>query len=398
MTGTANRTVELLDQLIGFDTTSHLSNLNLISFIEEYLARHGVATRRIESDDREKSNLLATIGPDIPGGVVLSGHTDVVPVTGQDWSSNPFTLDTRLVDGDARHYGRGSADMKGFIATVLAQVPKLVAADLKTPIHIALSYDEEVGCLGVGSMIEKLGTTIPMPAIAIVGEPTSMQIVTGHKGIRGFETVFTGVAAHSSAPHLGVNSIVYAATFITFLQSLATEQEQDSNPESGFTPPWTTFNVGLIQGGEALNIIAERCAVSWEFRPLPETDFVALEARVRAYIDDEIRPALKAINPATDVEIHPLAAVPPMHPDPDSAAERLARHLTGANTTHTVAYVAEASQFQKHGIPTVLCGPGDIAQAHQPDEWIAQSELDACEDFLDRLQAWAASGDAIPNG
>ena len=398
MTASPNRTVELLAQLIGFDTTSHLSNLNLISFIEEYLARHGVATRRIESDDREKSNLLATIGPDIPGGVVLSGHTDVVPVTGQDWSSDPFTLDTRLVKGDERHYGRGSADMKGFIATVLAQVPKLVEADLKTPIHIALSYDEEIGCLGVGSMIAKLGPTIPMPAIAIVGEPTSMKIVTGHKGIRGFETVFTGVAAHSSAPHLGVNAIVHAATFITFLQSLATEQKQASNPKSGFTPPWTTFNVGLIQGGEALNIIAERCAVSWEFRPLPETNSDALEARVRAYINDELRPALKAINPSSDVEICPLAVVPPMHPNPNSPAERLARHLTGANTTHTVAYVAEASQFQEHGIPPVLCGPGDIAQAHQPDEWIAQSELDACAVFLSRLQAWATSGDSIPNG
>jgi acetylornithine deacetylase len=396
MASPADRTLELMAHLVGFDTTSHLSNLDLISFIEDYLARHGVPTQRIESDDGEKSNLLATIGPQIAGGVVLSGHTDVVPVTGQDWSSDPFMLDTRTVDGEERHFGRGTADMKGFIAAVLARVPELVAANLKTPIHIALSYDEEVGCRGVGRMIEKLGTAIPMPAIAIVGEPTSMQIVTGHKGIRGFETMFTGVAAHSSAPHQGVNAIVHAAAFIAFLHDLAAEQEAAANPDSRFTPPWTTFNVGLIQGGEAVNIIAERCAVQWEFRPLPETDSDALEARVRSHIDNEIRPILKALNPAADVEIHLHAAVPPMHPDPNSPAERLARHLTGANTTHTVAYVAEASQFQEHGIPTVLCGPGDIAQAHQPDEWIAQSELDACAGFLDRLQTWAASGDAIP--
>ena len=392
----AERTLEILAQLIGFDTTSHLSNLNLISFIEDYLARHGVRSQRIKSDDRQKSNLLASIGPDIPGGVVLSGHTDVVPVTGQDWSSDPFLLDTRTVDGAERHFGRGTADMKGFIAAVLAKVPDLMAAKLKTPIHIALSYDEEVGCRGVGRMIAKLGDAVPMPAIAIVGEPTSMQIVTGHKGIRGFETVFTGVAAHSSAPHQGVNAIGHAATFIAFLKELAAEHEQSADPDSAFVPPWTTFNVGLIQGGEALNIIAERCSVSWEFRPLPETDADAIEARVRAYIDQDMRPALKAIDSAADVSIRPLAAVPPMGPDPDSPAERLARYLTGANTTQTVAYVAEASQFQEHGIPTVLCGPGDIAQAHQPDEWIAQGELDACADFLNRLEAWAASGNAIP--
>ena len=392
----AERTLEILAQLIGFDTTSHRSNLDLISFAEEYLDRHGVRSQRIESDDGAKSNLLASIGPDIPGGIVLSGHTDVVPVTGQDWSSDPFVLDTRMVEGAERHFGRGTADMKGFIAAVLAKVPDLVAANLKTPIHIALSYDEEVGCRGVGRMIAKLGDAVPMPAIAIVGEPTSMQIVTGHKGIRGFETTITGIAAHSSAPHRGVNAIAYAAEFITFLKGIAAEQEQQADPESSFMPPWTTFNFGVIKGGEAKNIIAERCSLSWEFRPLPDTDADAIEARVRTYIDDALRPALKQESARADITIKVLSAVPPMHPDPDSPAERLTRHLTGANTTHTVAYTAEASQFQAHGIPTVLLGPGDIAQAHQPDEWIAQSELEACGGFLDRLQIWAASGNPVP--
>jgi len=396
MTTHAARTLEILAQLIGFDTTSHLSNLDLIFFAEEYLNRHGVRSQRIASDDGDKSNLLASIGPDIPGGIVLSGHTDVVPVAGQEWSSDPFLLDTRMVEGHARHYGRGTADMKGFIASVLAKVPELVAADLKTPIHIAMSYDEEVGCKGVGRMIARLGDAVPMPAIAIVGEPTSMKIVTGHKGIRGFETTFTGVAGHSSAPHLGANAIAYAAEFITFLKGIAGEQEQQADPQSSFVPPWTTFNFGVIRGGEAKNIIAERCAVAWEFRPLPETDADAIEARVLAYIDDELRPAFKQEQPRADITMKTLSAVPPMHPDPDSPAERLTRHLTGANTTHTVAYTAEASQFQAHGIPTVLLGPGDIAQAHQADEWIAQSELDACAGFLDRLEIWAASGNPIP--
>jgi len=279
---------------------------------------------------------------------------------------------------------------------VLDKVPALAAADLQTPVHIALSYDEEVGCLGVGRMIARLGDVVPMPALTIVGEPTNMQIVTAHKGIRGFETVFTGVAAHSSAPHLGANAIGFAAEFIAFLSGLADEAEVAKMPESGFTPPWTTFNAGQIEGGEALNIIAERCVVSWEFRPLPDADADAIETRVRAYLDDELRPRIKSVHPKADVQLSPLAAVPPLRADPDSPAERLVRHLTGANTIHTVAYVAEASQFQQHGIPAVLCGPGDIAQAHQPDEWIAESEMDACAAFLDRLQDWCVSGAPVP--
>lgn len=396
MAGAPDGAIEILAQLTGFDTTSRLSNLGLIEFVEDYLARHGVASQRIESDDGEKSNLLATIGPEIPGGVVLSGHTDVVPVTGQDWDTDPFLLTAKTVDGERRQYGRGSADMKGFIAAVLAKVPAFVEAGLKTPIHIALSYDEEVGCLGVGRMIAKLGDAVPMPAVAIVGEPTCMQMVTAHKGIRGFRTVFTGVAAHSSAPQLGANAIGFAAEFMNFLATLADEQQRAAVPESRFEPPWTTFNVGRIEGGEALNIIAERCAVTWEFRPLPQTDADALEARVETYLADELRPRMKAKHRETDVTLERLPAVPPMHHDPDSKAERLVRHLTGANTTRTAAYVAEASQFQQHGIPAILCGPGDIAQAHQPDEWIAESEMAACAAFLDRLRDWAASGDPLP--
>ena len=396
MSGAPNRAIEILAQLVRFDTTSHRSNLDLIAFIEDHLKRCGVESHRIENDDSTKSNLLATIGPMREGGVVLSGHTDVVPVTGQDWSSNPFELTARTVDGAGRQYGRGSADMKGFIAAVLDKVPALVAADLKTPVHIALSYDEEVGCRGVGRMIAQLGDSIPMPALAIVGEPTSMQIVTAHKGIRGFETVFTGVAAHSSAPQLGASAIRFAGEFIAFIADLAAEAKEAADPDSGFTPPWTTFNIGQIKGGEALNIIPERCVVSWEFRPLPDVDADAIEERVRTFLNEELRPRMKASHPAADVSLTPLAAVPPLRAEPDSPAERLVRFLTGANTTRTVAYVAEASQFQLHGIPAVLCGPGDITQAHQPDEWIAESEMASCAAFLDRLQEWCVAGAAVP--
>ena len=396
MSDTPRRAIELLARLVGFDTTSHRSNLDMIEFIERYLAHYKIVPRRIESDDGAKSNLLATIGPEMPGGVVLSGHTDVVPVTGQDWSSEPFELTARTVNGEARQYGRGSADMKGFIAAVLDKVPALAAADLQTPVHIALSYDEEVGCRGVGRMIAKLGAEVPMPALAIVGEPTNMQIVTAHKGIRGFKTIFTGVAVHSSAPHLGASAIGFAGEFITFLTNLAAENAAAPDPTSGFTPPWTTFNIGHIKGGEALNIVPERCVISWEFRPLPGVDADAIEARVRAYLDDELRPRMKLAHPAADVILTPLAAVPPLSVDSDSPAERLARYLTGANMTQTVAYVAEASQFQLHGIPAVLCGPGNIAQAHQPDEWIADSEMSACAVFLDRLRAWCVSGSPVP--
>lgn len=389
-------TEELLATLVGFDTTSHLSNLALIEFVEDYLARHGVASTRIPDDTGEKSNLLATIGPTDRAGVVLSGHTDVVPVTGQDWSSDPFTLDERTVEGQRRFYARGSADMKGFEAAVLAMVPALVAADLQTPVHIALSYDEEIGCLGVGRMIARLGREIPLPILAIVGEPTSMRIVTAHKGIRNFSTVFTGVAAHSSAPQSGVNAIAYAAELVTFLMELADERRAAAPADSPFTPPFTTFNVGEIRGGEAVNIIPERCELAWEFRPLPGEDADAIEARVRSFLDDDLRPRMKAENPRADVVLVPHAAVPPLRHEPESPAARLARHLTGNNSDETVAFVAEASQFQAHGVPTVLCGPGDIAQAHQADEWIAASELEACLAFLERLKVWAASGAPVP--
>ncbi len=397
MPKTRRTTEEILADLVGFNTVSALSNLELIDFVEAYLADWGVGSVRVANDDGSKANLYATIGPADRPGVVLSGHTDVVPVANQPWESDPFDLAERTVDGELRLYGRGSADMKGFAAAVLAMVPDFVAADLKTPIHIALSYDEEVGCLGVGRMIDKMCADLPsVPQLVIIGEPTSMQIVTAHKGIQGFRTEITGVAAHSSAPHLGVNAINYAAEIIRFLGELAAEKQAEGDPANGFHPPCTTFNVGQIQGGEALNIIPEHCAFNWEFRPVPDEDTKAIKARFDAFIAEQIEPRLRAENRTASITTRPLAAVPPLHRVDNSPAERLARHLTGANTTHTAAYVAEASQFQASGIPAVICGPGNIDQAHQANEWIAVDQLNQCSQFLRRLLTWAQSGAAVP--
>ena len=387
---------EILVDLVGFNTVSAQSNLDLIEYIETYLVELGVGSVRVANDEGTKSNLYATVGPTDRAGVVLSGHTDVVPVANQPWETDPFTLTRRFVDDELRLYGRGSADMKGFIAAVMAMAPEFVEADLRTPIHMAFSYDEEIGCLGVGRMIERMCENLTRPQLVIIGEPTSMQIVTAHKGIQGFRTEITGVAAHSSAPHLGVNAINYAAEIIRFLSELAAEKQAQADPANGFRPPWTTFNVGQIQGGEALNIIPEHCAFNWEFRPLPDEDTVAIKARFDTFVADQIEPRLRAENPRATVLTRPLAAVAALHRDDNSPAERLARHLTGANTTHTAAYVAEASQFQANGIPAVLCGPGNIDQAHQANEWIALSQLDDCTDFLRRLLNWAKSGAPVP--
>ena len=251
---------EILSDLIRFNTVSSVSNLELIKYIEDYLGNLGLEPVRISNEDGTKANLYATIGPGDKAGIVLSGHTDVVPVTNQPWNTNPFELKRETVDNKIRLYGRGTADMKGFISVVLSKVPNFLKANLRTPIHIAFSYDEEIGCLGVGSMIDDICKNLLKPQLVIIGEPTSMKIVNAHKGIQGFRTEIIGVAAHSSAPHLGVNAIKYAAEIINFLSNLAKDKETNNENNNRFDPPWTTFNIGQIQGGEALNIIPEYCS------------------------------------------------------------------------------------------------------------------------------------------
>ncbi len=383
---------EILRKLISFNTVSSESNLELISFIETSFSQLGIQSTRVVSDDGKKSNIFASIGTTDTAGVILSGHTDVVPVKNQKWDTNPFELTKKNIDNQSRIYGRGSADMKGFIAAVMAMLPKFLNSDLKVPVHFSFSYDEEVGCKGVGRMIEKMCSDLVQPKLVLVGEPTNMKIVTAHKGIQGFHTEVSGIAAHSSAPQLGVNAISYAAEIIQFLNDLSVEKQLDHDKENGFFPPWTTFNVGQIAGGEALNIIPESCSFNWEFRPLPNENTELIKERYDRFIEQKIKPRLKKENPLARITTRPLASVPPLRPEKNSPAEILARKLTGANKTHTVSYVSEASLFQSSGIPAVLCGPGSIDQAHQANEWITVEQLDECTNFLSRLISWAKSG------
>lgn len=383
--------VDMIGRLVGFDTVSARSNRALIDDVRDYLAGHGVAARLIPDASGTKANLFATIGPATAGGIALSGHTDVVPVEGQPWATDPF----RTTVKDGRIYGRGTADMKSFIAVALALVPTFCAMDLRRPIHLCLSYDEEVGCLGVPSLLRLLGRELPLPALAIVGEPTEMNVVTAHKGIWAQRTTITGRDGHSSAPDRGANAILYMAGLIGRLERLAAELQSEgaaaAPPGLDFDPPWSTVNVGRIEGGTALNIIARSCTIDWEFRPLPGADAAAIRARVDDWIARELTPALRRTAPEATVETVSLCTVPALIPQPGGLAENVALRLTGANRTETVSFTSEAGQFQESGISTVLCGPGSIAQAHQPNEFVTLEQVAACEVFLRRLADWACT-------
>ncbi len=385
--GRLERSIAMIERLVAHDTTSRNSNLALIEDVSGYLAEHGVEARLTRDETGGKANLWATVGPDVAGGVVLSGHTDVVPVDGQKWTSDPFAVTRR----DGRLYGRGTCDMKGFVATALALVPEMAKAGLKVPIHLALSYDEEVGCVGVRGIIRDVTGNLPRPRAVIVGEPTSMQLIGGNKGTRVYHTDITGVPAHSSQPALGASAIDAAARLVGFLGELGREFEAAADPASSFDPPCSTFNVGVIHGGTAHNIVAETCHLTWSVRLVPTDDADAIEARIRRFCDDELEPALKAAAPHAGVITERITDVPGLQPDETSAAEALVRHLTGLNASGVVAYGAEAGLFQQAGIPAVIFGPGSIDQAHKADEFVAVDQIDECGAFIEKLIAWAKS-------
>ncbi len=380
------RALDLLDRLVAFDTVSAKSNLALIEFVRGLLADRGIESRLTFHASGEKANLLASIGPQVAGGVVLSGHTDVVPVAGQPWTSDPF----RCVRRDGRIHGRGTADMKGFIACALALVPLMLARPLRVPIHLALSFDEELGCLGVPALIDDMAAAVPLPRLAIVGEPTRLRVADRHKGIHGFETVVTGRDGHSSATHKGVNAVTAAAELVLALDRVAAEFRDRGPFDPAFDPPYTTINVGQIDGGTAVNIIARRCSFRWETRPLPQDDPAAILARLEGFARDELLPRLRRIAPEADVVTRPTVSVAGLKADPDSPAAALMRRLTGANATIGVSFTTEAGLFQRARIPAIVCGPGDIAQAHQPDEFVEVTEMAACLDLLAKVVAWAA--------
>ena len=382
MSGTIYSPVEMIERLISFDTTSRESNLPLIHFVRDYLASHGVESALIYDETGKKANLYGTVGPDGVPGIALSGHTDVVPVDGQPWHTDPF----RLVQKDGRLYGRGTADMKSFSAIALAMVPEFVARKLKTPIHFALSFDEEVGCLGAPLMIEQLdGELGPKPKIVIVGEPTDMAVVNAHKGVVCFLTRVRGLEAHSSASHRGVNAVQHAARLINFLADMANQMETGAASESGFDPPYTTIHVGTIRGGTAQNIVPLDCAFTWEYRLMPGADPDEIRQRFECFANERVLPRMHAIDPGTTIETELVCSVPGLEPERESPAESMVMALARTNSTEVVAYGTEAGQFQQAGIPTVVCGPGSILQAHQPNEYIELSQVQACEAFMHRL-------------
>ena len=375
------RAIDILAKLVAFDTTSRRSNLELIQWVEGYLADLGVPSRRVPSADGTKSNLMAMIGPAVEGGVMLSGHTDVVPVDGQPWSSDPWVLTER----DGRLYGRGTCDMKGFLALALAAAPDLAKATLKKPVHLAFSYDEEVGCLGAPDMIEVIAREAPRPALVVVGEPTDMVAVRAHKGIASFIVTVTGREAHSSLTHLGVSANMAAIKLMAMLVALSERLEREADPNSPFTPKGATLTIGQVNGGTAVNILARECVFVFDLRTPAGMDPEALLADFFAAaqrMDAEI----KAKAPEGGVKIERRSLTPAFAPEEDGVAETFARKLAGDNgPPRVVPYAAEAGQFQGAGFSTVICGPGSIDQAHQPDEYVEISQMQRGAAFMRRL-------------
>lgn len=376
----ARETLRLLSDLIAFDSVSHRSNRPLIDYVAAFLATHGVSAEIIPSPDGTKASLWATIGPQTDGGIVLSGHSDVVPVEGQDWSSPPFALDVR---GD-KVYGRGTADMKGFIACVLGAVPQLVGAGLRRPVHIALTYDEEVGCVGAPQLLGWVGAQGLKPAVAFIGEPTSMRVVNAQKGILVARTVITGQEAHSSLAHQGVSAIALAAQAIELLRSIEAEIAS-AHRHQAFEPDYPTVSVNLIGGGTAVNILAGEAWFEWDIRPVPGADARGAVAAFEARLEAEIIAPARARFPAVAARTTVWADAPALSPEANGEAEALAKALLGTNEAFAVPYAAEAGQFQRAGLSSVIVGPGSIEQAHKADEYVELSQLAACEAFLQRL-------------
>jgi acetylornithine deacetylase len=388
MTQVSAASREWIERLVGFPTVSRESNLDLIEHVRAYLASHGVAAHLVHDESGRKANLYATLGPEDRGGILLSGHTDVVPVDGQDWSSDPFTA----VERDGRLYGRGTSDMKSFLAVALAAVPKLLKRDLKTPIHLCLSYDEEVGCIGVRRLIAQLETMRTKPRFCIVGEPTLFQVVCGHKGKLSCRCSVRGLESHSALTHKGVNAIECAAELVGYLRRMGKDFRTQGPFDDGFDPPYTTVQTGVIHGGTQVNIVPRDCRFDFEFRPLPGQDPKELLAQVQAFAERELLPEMRATSPASGIAWDTISEFPGLDTDEEAEVTRIVKRLTGANATGKVSYGTEGGLFARAQIPTVVCGPGSIEQAHKADEWIELDQIARCEAFLERVGDWAAAG------
>jgi acetylornithine deacetylase len=376
---TSARTI--LQRLIGFDSVSDRSNLPVVDYVEDYLSELGVATWRAPNAAGDKAALMATIGPMVAGGVVLSGHTDVVPVEGQPWSGDPFRM--REIEG--RIYGRGACDMKGFDAIALAMVPYFQAAGLKRPIHILLSYDEETTCLGSLDLIARFGRETPRPALAIIGEPTMMAVADAHKGVATFRTNVTRHQAHTAKPALGANAVAVACDIVSEIGRLARNFEAPELIDPRFDPPYSTLHVGMIRGGTARNILARECVFHWEFRGLPGFPTAEAMRMVQTFVDEVALPRLTQFVSGPTIETILEVDVPGLAARGNDAAATLALRLTQSNRAVAVSFATEAGHFQGAGLPTIVCGPGSIDQAHKPDEYIAAAQISACIAFMKGL-------------
>jgi len=375
--------LRLLTDLVAFDTTSRRSNLDLIDYVQHYLRGHGVDSELIFDETRCKANLYATIGTTDSPGVMLSGHTDVVPVDGQDWHTDPFSLVSR----DGCFYARGSADMKGFIACVLAQVPQMTRRPLRTPAHIALSYDEEIGCLGVRRLIELMATLPARPMMGVIGEPTGMQVVRGHKGKQAFRVTVRGRSSHSAYPTSGVNAVDTASELVCYIRHLQQNIRVHGPFDDAYTVPNTTLHVGTIHGGTALNIVPEKCVLEFEIRHLPEQDTESLVADIRGHIATVLEPPMQAVDPEAGVEFEVLTRYPGLSTQTDAAVVSLVQSLlSDTEGTQKISFGSEAGLFASElGIPVVVCGPGSIQQAHRADEYVSEKQLDRCMRFISKL-------------
>lgn len=381
MTEALNDVRGILGDLIAFPTVSSDSNLALIDHCADRLDSLGATVEITNDDSGTKANLFATIGPETDGGIVLSGHTDVVPVDGQPWSTDPF----RAEEKDGLILGRGSCDMKGFIATAMALAPKFAAANLGAPLHLAFTYDEEIGCFGAPRLIEGLARTGLRPKVCIVGEPTEMRIIEGHKGCYEYTTEFTGLEGHASNPDAGINAVEFAARFIAKILETGEVMKHRAPANSRFDPPHTTLQSGVIQGGIARNVIPRHCHLEWEMRPVNKADADLAKEILRDYIDRELLPRMHAIDPEATIVTHVIGEVEGLEPMLDSEAVALVSELTGANAAEVVAFGTEAGLFQAAGIHTVVCGPGSIEQAHKPDEFVSLDQLSQCAVMIERL-------------
>lgn len=371
----------LLAKLIAFDTTSKTSNLQLIDFVRNLLEDHAIDSQLVHNDDHSCANLYATIGPDDIGGIMLSGHTDVVPTTGQDWHSDPYRMHT----GDESLVGRGACDMKGFIGCVLAALPQISASPLKTPIHLAFSYDEEIGCVGAKRLVESMSAFEVKPRIGLIGEPTDMAMVLGHKGKVSYRVTITGLACHSAYISSGVNAVEYAAELIAFIRAMNQRVQQQMLDQS-YSVPHSTFHVGNINGGTALNIVPQQCQFEFEIRNLPQQDLDVLAHEIKHYASDALLTDMRSRYPQSEIRFEEISHYPGLHTDPASTVIAYTRAINPIDRIgDNVSFGTEAGLFDDIGINCVVCGPGSIDQAHKPDEFVRREQMQYCDQMIENL-------------